>query len=99
MAAADLNEVHSLTEFQRNAKEHISRIKKSRRPIVLTVNGRKEAIVQDAKSYQELLDTLEGLEAIAAIDKGLKESKQGKGVPAREFLEKMRRKHKIPAKP
>jgi hypothetical protein len=55
--------------------------------------------VQDAKSYQELLDTLEGLEAIAAIEKGLKESEQGAGMPAGKFLEKMRKKYKIPDKP
>jgi predicted transcriptional regulator len=44
---------------------------------------------------QELLYQLDQLEAIAAIEKGLEESKQGKGVPAREFLEKMRKKYKI----
>lgn len=98
MAGVDLNEVHSLTEFQRNAKKHINRIKKSRRPLVLTVNGRAEVVVQDAKSYQELLDTIDQLEAIAAIEKGLEESRQEEGVPAREFLEKMRRKHKISAR-
>ncbi len=95
MVVADLSETHSLTDFQRNAKEHIKRIKKSRRPMVLTVNGRAEVVVQDARSYQELLDLLDQLEAIAAIEKGLEESKQGKGVPAREFLEKMRKKYKI----
>ncbi len=99
MTTVDLNEVHSLTEFQRNTKEHIRRIKKNRRPMVLTVNGRAEVVVQDARSYQELLDTLDRLEAITAIKKGLEESKQSEGIPAREFLEKMRRKHKIPAKP
>lgn len=98
MAGVNLNEVHSLTEFQRNAKKHINRIKKSRCPLVLTVNGRAEVVVQDAKSYQELLDTVDQLEAIAAIEKGLEESRQVEGIPAREFLEKMRRKHKISAK-
>lgn len=98
MTTVDLNEVHSLTEFQRNTKEHIRRIKKSRRPMVLTVNGRAEVIVQDAQSYQELLDTLDRLEAITAIKKGLEESKGDEGVPAREFLEKMSKKHKIQTK-
>ena len=98
MVGVDLNEIHSLTEFQRNAKEHIKRIKKNRRPLVLTVNGRAEVVVQDAQSYQELLDAIDQLEAIAAIEKGLEESRGGEGVPAREFLEKMRRKHKISAR-
>ncbi len=61
----------------------------------MAVDGRAEVVVQDAKSYQELLDLLDQLEAIAAIEKGLEESKQGNGVPALEFLEKMRKKYKI----
>lgn len=98
MSSLDLNEIYSLTEFQRDAKTHISRLKKSRKPMVLTVNGRAEVVVQDAKSYQELLDALDHTEALAAIEQGLAEAKEGKGIPAREFLEKMRKKHKILAK-
>jgi len=51
----------------------------------------------DARSEQELADAHDRLEAIAAIEKGLEESRHGKGVPAREFLEKMRKKYKIQA--
>ena len=32
--------IRSLSEFQRNAKRHIRRLKKTGRPEVLTVNGR-----------------------------------------------------------
>jgi hypothetical protein len=52
----DLTEVHSLTDFLRNTKFHMSRMKRSKRPLVLTVNGRAELIVQDARSYQALLE-------------------------------------------
>jgi hypothetical protein len=51
-----LTEVHSLTDFLRNTKSHMSRLKRSKRPLVLTVNGRAELIVQDARSYQALLE-------------------------------------------
>ena len=50
-----LEDIHSLTDFQRNTKEHIQRLKETGRPEVLTVNGKAEIVVQDAASYQKLL--------------------------------------------
>ena len=89
-------DTHSLVDFELNVKDHIRRVKKNHRPLVLTVNGRAEVVLQDAKSYQAMVDALEEAEAIAAIEVGLAESRQGKGgVPARAFLEKMRKKYKI----
>lgn len=54
----DLNNIHSLSDFNRNSKEHIERLKESGEPEVLTVNGKAELVVQDAESYQELLNTI-----------------------------------------
>src|SRR5438477_7168990 len=92
----DLTEVHSLTDFQRNARAHIKRHKRSGQPAVLTVNGKAEVIVQDAASYQRLLDAVDRADAIAGINRGLRSMARGKGRPADEVLEAIRRKYKIP---
>ena len=92
----DINDIHSLTEFQRNTKEHIEQLKNSGKPQVLTVNGKAEIVVQDAKSYQELLERVDRLEAVAGIRRGLAEVAEGKTKPAREVFASMRKKHKIP---
>ena len=91
----DLREVRSVTEFQRNIKEYVGRLKEQKTPLVLTVNGRAELIVQDAASYQDMLDRLERAEAIAAIRRGMKEFEEGKGRPAREALEELMTTHGI----
>ncbi len=96
--AIDLNEIHSLTDFQRNAKDHIARIKKTKRPLVLTVNGKAEVVVQDATRYQEMLDALERAETIEAIRIGLEQVKQGKTKPAKQVFEEMRKKYNLPKK-
>ena len=44
----DLREIRSITEFQRNIKDYVGRLKQRRTPLVLTVNGRAELVVQDA---------------------------------------------------
>ena len=59
----DLREIRSVTEFQRNIKDYIGRLKEKKTPLVLTVNGRAELVVQDAESYQLLMERLERAEA------------------------------------
>lgn len=56
------DDIRSLTEFQRNAREHIKRLKRTGRPEVLTVKGQAEIVVQDARSYQKLLDRAQEVE-------------------------------------
>ena len=51
-----LADIRSLTEFQRNTRAHIKRLKRTGRPELLTVKGQAELVVQDARSYQQLLD-------------------------------------------
>lgn len=55
----NLNDIHPLSEFQRNAKQFIQKLQKSRKPLVLTVNGKAALVIQDAGAYQKLLDQLE----------------------------------------
>jgi hypothetical protein len=92
----DLTEIHSLTDFLRNTKSHLSRMKRSKRPLVLTVNGRAELIVQDARSYQALLELADRAEAIEGIRRGLESMARGEGRPAEQVLEDLRKKYKVP---
>lgn len=94
----DLNEIQPLTDFTRNTKAMIGRLKKSGKPLVLTVNGRAEVIVQDAVAYQKMLDLISRLEAIKGIERGLESMKEGRGVPFEQFKEEMEKKHGIPTR-
>jgi prevent-host-death family protein len=91
-----LEDIYSLTDFQRNAKEHIQRLKETGRPEILTVNGKAEVVVQDAASYQKLLALLDRLEAIEGIQMGLESMKRGEGTPAQEVFERLRKEHHMP---
>ena len=88
-----LEDIRSLTDFQRNTKSHLRRLKSTGRPEVLTVNGKAELIVQDAAAFEDMLDAIRG------IQRGLDEMKAGKGEPARVVLDRIRAKHKIPRSP
>ena len=85
-----MQDIRSLTDFQRNTKAHLKRLKSTGRAEVLTVNGRVELIVQDAAAYEDMLDAIRG------IQRGLDEMKKGTGKPFRQGLDEIRAKHKIP---
>jgi prevent-host-death family protein len=87
-----MNDITSLTEFQRNAKKHVKRLKRTGRPEVLTVNGKPQVIVQDADAYQELVDAAELARTLPALRVSLKEADRGEGVAASDVLAKLRTK-------
>lgn len=90
MAMINLSrDIHSLTEFKRNTTEFLQRIKQTKQPLVLTVNGKAELIVQDAESYQQLLDAAELVETLKGIKLGLEQMQQGKGKKAEDFFNEL----------
>ena len=91
-------DIDSLTHFKRNSSEVIEQLKSTGQPMVLTVNGQAELVVQDAASYQAVLDLLDRAEAIAGIKRGLDSVEKGEGIPAEKAFERLRRKHKISKK-
>src|SRR6266567_4684376 len=96
--ANDLSNIQPLSDFQRNAKDHIRKLQKSGKPVVLTVNGQAQVVVQSAEAYQKLLDDQELLESLRGISRGLEQAKRGEGRPIREFLEEFARTHGISLK-
>lgn len=94
----NLKDIESLTAFKRNTNEYVKKIKKSGNPLVLTVNGRAEIIVQDAESYQRMLELLDRAETIEAVRKGLESVRQGKTMSIDQFDKEMRKKIRAPKK-
>lgn len=79
-------EIKSLSNFKRNTSEFLEQLKETGKPIVLTINGKAELIVQDAGSYQKLLEIAEKLETIEALKPAIEEMKAGKGEAAEKVF-------------
>ncbi len=58
----DLQNIQSLSDFKRNAKRFIEQIKATKSPMVLTVNGKAEVVVQDAVAFQAICDRIQQAE-------------------------------------
>jgi prevent-host-death family protein len=89
-------DIQSLTTFRRRSGDFMKQLKKSKRPVVLTVRGKAAAIVQDADAYQRLLDVAAGSDGEEGIRQGLEDLAHGRTRPAREVFDQIRRKHDIP---
>jgi prevent-host-death family protein len=88
-------DINSLSNFKRNTAEFIQQMKASGHPVVLTVNGLPEIVVQDAKAYQKLLEDSERLRAIEGIKRGLADVEAGRTRPLAEFDKEMRERYGI----
>ncbi len=87
------NDIRSLSDFKRNTTKLLDRLRKTGNPLVLTINGRAEVVVQDAEAYQRLLERVETVEA---LQRGLADVRAGRVKPAQEVFARLRRKHGIP---
>ena len=88
-------DIHSLTTFRRRSGDFMKQLKRSKRPVILTVKGKAAAIVQDAEAYQRLLDIAARADAREGIRQGLEEAQQGKGRDVEEFFADFEAKHGI----
>ncbi len=91
----DTRQIHPMTDFLRNHKSHVARLKETRKPEVLTVNGRAEVVIQDADSYQEMMERFERAELIVAIQEGLAAADRGEMKPAQQVFEEMKARYGI----
>lgn len=82
-------DVHSLSEFQRNSKKMLKELRKSKRPALLTVNGKGAVVVQDAAAYENLVSQLRTAADIAAVSEAI--TFGGEPRPAREALGELER--------
>jgi prevent-host-death family protein len=89
-------DIQSLTNFRRKSGEFLKEMKKRKRPVVLTVNGKAAAVVQDAESYQRLLDSAARADVYEAVRQGVDDIVRGRTRPARAVFNELRRRYGVP---
>ena len=90
-------DIQSLTDFKKNTSEFIEQLKRTGEPVVLTINGKAELVVQDAAAYQKLRQVAEDARVLEGIRQGIEDRNAGRTVSLDEFKEHARTKHGIQA--
>lgn len=85
------SDIYTVTEFSRKPAEHIKRLMDSKRPEVLTVNGKAAIVVQDAETYERMVDLAAYAESLQSIRQALAE----KSRPLEQFTKEFEAKHGI----
>ena len=91
-------DIHPLTDFKRHTPDFLRQLKETGHPLVLTVNGKAEIVVQDAKSYQRLIDLADRLETIQAVREGLESVERGEGKPMDEVFDALEKQFRVTAR-
>jgi prevent-host-death family protein len=78
-------DIHSLTDFKKNTSELINQLKRTGEPVVLTINGKAELVVQDADAYQKLRQAAEEARVREGIRQGIEDMNAGRTVSLDEF--------------
>jgi PHD/YefM family antitoxin component YafN of YafNO toxin-antitoxin module len=81
-------DIHPLTAFKRQTSKFARLLKKTHRPVVLTVEGKARFVVFDAEAYEDWNDRLETAEAVREAL-----SEEGEGRPAAKVHAELRQKH------
>ncbi len=89
-------DIRPLSEFKRNTGVILDQLRRSHRPVVLTINGKAEIVVQDAEAYQRMMDLLERIETNEGIRKGLAAIDAGESKPAKRVITEIKRRRALP---
>ena len=93
MPGIDLRHVYSLTDFLRNHKAHLARIKEGNVDEVLTVNGEAQVVVISIDRYQEMEEAMENSRFTRALNHGIAQADEGRTVDAKLAIAELRAKY------
>ena len=88
-------DIQPLTTFRNNSVEFMKQLKETKRPIILTVNGKPEAVLQDPAAYQRLLDLAALADPEEGLRQGLEDIAEGRTRPARKVFAELREEYGI----
>lgn len=90
-------DIQSLSVFKRDSSKYLRQIKKTRAPLVLTVNGKAAAVVLDPDSYESYLREKDWQDTMAALRQARNDVKAGRVQDAEDFFREFEKRNNIPS--
>mgnify|MGYP003394778616 CR=1 FL=1 len=69
-----VDDLTPISDFRVHTAEIVAKVKKTKRPVILTQRGRSAAVLEDVREYERKADRLELLESILA---GMRAAEKG----------------------
>lgn len=93
MAINFTEDIRSVTDLKRHTRDILAQVHQTGRPVILTVNGKADAILIDAKTYEKHLKASNISRLLIPAERDVR-AKRTK--PMRSFLKNFKNAHKIP---
>lgn len=85
------SDIHTLTEFKRDSSAVLERMESTRRPQILTVDGKARAILLDVKSFERMADLVDEAEALEGIRAGLADLAAGRTMSLEQAMVELKK--------
>jgi prevent-host-death family protein len=85
-------DIRSVTDLKRKTKEILSQVHRTKRPVVLTVNGKADAVLMDTKIYEKHLKAGNMARLLARAEEDVA---AGRTRPLRSFLKHFKHARKV----
>ncbi len=92
MAMHISEDIRPFADLEQNASEVLEQLRKTGRPIVLTIEGKADAVLMDAKTYEKHLRAANMLRLLAPAEADIA---AGRVRSARSFLKEFKNARKI----
>ncbi len=87
-----IDDIHSVTDLKRKTREILNQVRETGRPVVLTVNGRADAVLMDVRTFERHLSASNAAKLLALAEDDVR---AGRTRSMRSFLREFRRARKI----
>ena len=85
-------DIRSVTDLKRKTKEILNQVHRTKRPVMLTVNGKADAVLMDTNTYEKHLKAANIARLLAPAEEDIT---AGRTKPARSFLKDFKRARKV----
>ena len=84
------SDIYPVSDFNRKTSEHIKCVQETKKPQVLTVNGKAAVVIVDPESYDELAQNQELLQSIKNIVITSEQHESGQAKPAKPVFQELK---------
>ena len=92
MTLSITEDIRSITDLKRNTNSILEQIHKTKRPVVLTVNGKAEAVLLAAKEYEKIANAFNLLKLLIPAEEDISNKRYKE---AKTFFKEFKRGKKI----
>lgn len=87
-----IEDILSITDLKKNTHKILKQIHDTQRPVILTVNGKAEAVLVDAIQYEKIMNAFNMIKLLRPAERDIKE---GRVRNVKDFFKEFKRGKKI----